>query len=271
MMKSEKEPRMYWHWQNLDEDRDGRPLGSGLRHGRGWLRIDRTQFRVEWKVPSRMFGLGLRISTDSDDTLRIQACVPPVTLFFGLESWALNRALAKLVEAHALKGEFDWGGYSRDLSMSVHDWGIYWNLWRNPHGSRGRDWRSSAWHPFGFPGSRIGELEVRETREVVVPMPERSYRATATRSVGYSRGTQRWPFGRKRFSSVSIDFLKGEQLPIPGKGENSWDCDEDAFFGSSVGAETIEEAIGELVESALRRRRRYGGANWTPKAKAAAE
>lgn len=102
-------------------------------------------------------------------------------------------------------------------------------------------------------------------------LPEKAYKAIATRSRIVTRGTPNWPFGRPTLYRVNLEFSPPfEPVPVPGKGENSWDCGENATYGMSCAADTIEEAIGKFVSSTLRTRTRYGGQNWTPKQKAAA-
>jgi hypothetical protein len=62
---------------------------------------------------------------------------------------------------------------------------------------------------------------------------------------------------------VDLD-MKRDPVPFPGKGENSWDCGEDASYGFGCAAETLEEGIGKFVASKLRDRGRNGGRGWTP-------
>jgi hypothetical protein len=57
-----------------------------------------------------------------------------------------------------------------------------------------------------------------------------------------------------------------DPVPFPGKGENSWDCGEDATHGYYGPAASIEDAVGNLVTSTLKRRRKYGGRDWKPEA-----
>lgn len=66
---------------------------------------------------------------------------------------------------------------------------------------------------------------------------------------------------KRRFSTMvrdayEIDMQEG--IPFPGKGENSWDCGDDAYFGFS--GETIEKAVAHIVAETLKRR--YDG--WRP-------
>lgn len=47
-------------------------------------------------------------------------------------------------------------------------------------------------------------------------------------------------------------------IPFPGKGENSWDCGDDAYYG--FGGATIESAVADIIADTLKRR----GNNWRP-------
>lgn len=62
------------------------------------------------------------------------------------------------------------------------------------------------------------------------------------------------------------DFvIKQIPVPIPGKGENSWDCDEDRMFSMSTGiSKTYQEAALSFMDSCLRTRWKYGGTHWLP-------
>lgn len=66
---------------------------------------------------------------------------------------------------------------------------------------------------------------------------------------------------RRRFQTTTredYDIAMAQGIPFPGKGENSWDCGDDAVFGFS-GA-TIEGAIARVVTDVVERR----GPNWRP-------
>lgn len=63
---------------------------------------------------------------------------------------------------------------------------------------------------------------------------------------------------------VRYELTPSPALPIPGKGENAWDCDDDAIFGMTVNADTLEDAARSLVDSVCKTRLQYGGATWQP-------
>ncbi len=254
---------IYWHWQNLDTDADNKPKGSGLRHGRAWLHVAHMTFGVSWKVPSNVCDFTIGVDPDRERAVHGCIALPPVTLWWHVESWPLSRRIEQLAKDLGWrKNSREWS-FARELSVRVHDWALWWMVWRDPwSGGSPRSWRDGSWHPFGHPGSRIGEEEQREKRLVEVPMPEGVYFADATRTVGRIRHP-RLPFLRQRITTVELDF-GDKPVPIPGKGENSWDCGEDATYASSSPARTIEHAVGKFVASTLERRRRYGGENWRP-------
>ncbi len=99
--------------------------------------------------------------------------------------------------------------------------------------------------------------------ETSIPMPERAYPCVVTlKDERWQRARLPWAAKKLRRAHVEID--KG--VPVPGKGENAWDIDDDAIFSSTFPAETVEQAIAGVVESAMKSRRRYGGSvNWQGK------
>ena len=255
-----------WTWYPEDDN------GPMRKHGRLIVRIGDgesprpTRLRFEYAIPSRSCGVSLRFK-DEDDVF-VSSCFPPVALYLGAESRLLRRIADRVRALLPSDMGTTYGG--REFSLRIFDWAIWWNLGIDDSGwtSTRPRWRDGNWHPIGH-NQRLTEPEVIEEREVLVPMPERSYRgkATLTRSLWGFSGLPR--LFAKNGHTVAIDMLEGEQIPFPGKGENSWDCDEDAAFVHSGPAQTIEEGIGRLVGSVLRSRKRHGGANWKPAPKTA--
>lgn len=85
-----------------------------------------------------------------------------------------------------------------------------------------------------------------------------SYRGTAK----HTRRTRKRRFTTKVSDGYEIDMEEG--IPFPGKGENSWDMGDDAYFG--FGGATIEAAVADIIADTLDRRNRHGGKNWRPAA-----
>lgn len=76
--------------------------------------------------------------------------------------------------------------------------------------------------------------------------PGDSYTGTAT----HTRRTWKRRFSTKVSDGYEIEMQQG--IPFPGKGENSWDCGDDAYFG--FGGPTIESATERIIADVKRRR-----------------
>lgn len=98
-----------------------------------------------------------------------------------------------------------------------------------------------------------------EPQPVIVPMPEGNYPGRAIREERVWK-RKRWPWPSAKRADYWIEMDIG--VPVPGKGENSWDIDDDAVFGT--GGRTVPEAVANVTRSALRQRERYAGPDWRP-------
>lgn len=158
----------------------------------------------------------------------------------------------------------------REISLRVFDHGIWWSLWMNPDVWKSTDpkWRKGAWHPLDtiFGIQKLSREDKDAPVTVMIPMPEGQYTASVQMSTRYYT-RPRWPFE----VGPSILFVKQRShdteipggIPEPGKGENSYDCGDDALFASSGPAESVEDAIGKVVASVLRTRmKRQGHYGW---------
>ncbi len=158
---------------------------------------------------------------------------------------------------------------SRELSLRFHGGSLWWNLWTDRDGwsSKTPKWRNGN---FNFVDFALGRSKCDHTlieeRNVLVPMPERAYQATAK--------LEAWVWKRprwfaKRLNRVTIDIPGG--IPKAGKGENSWDCGDDATFGLTTGeCNSIPDGVGKLVTMMLKDRVKYGGwSDWEWKREAA--
>lgn len=269
--------------QNLDErPGDGhQATGSKLMHGRAWLHTgDRGRYltlKMSWNLRSTFCHLSLSADSGERD-ISLSAALPPVAIWFGAEG--LPEELFRLlgIDWETCRKKPD--GYAlteRDIRIAIHDWHLWWSLWM-PHGlwkSTDPRWRSGnlAIADLLF-GKSVSVSEKISEEHALIPMPERAYPAKITiQRVTVSRA--RWPFRfgpedlRHREMLTFNADLEANPIPVPGKGENSWDCGEDAIFSQS-GRGGITEAIASVVESATRTRRRHGGKNWVPSPKAKA-
>lgn len=155
-------------------------------------------------------------------------------------------------------------GEGKSLSLTFSDGSMRWNVWVDPDSwqSTRPMWRDGSFNPLDVAlGRRDCTQVIKESRDVIVPMPEKSYPAKAE-LIEFTWKRPRWPFS-KSMLRVSLDVPGG--IPHEGKGENSWDCGTDATFGITTGeCRSIPEGVGVLVGSVLRSRVKYGGwKDWT--------
>ena len=125
--------------------------------------------------------------------------------------------------------------------------------------SRAAPWKHLGWSKSWFVddvvlGAAVYKEEVNETRQTTIPMPEGSYPAV----VKMTKAT--WT--RPRSRPVTMERATVEMLvpiPIPGKGENSWDCEDDALYSLTTPADSVNAARLAVMSSAMRDRMRRGG------------
>lgn len=147
--------------------------------------------------------------------------------------------------------------------LSVHDGAIWWKFMAPVHywSNKTPKWKDGRFHVDDLLfGKSVCSKKYITQQEIEIPMPEKAYKAIATLiEVTWKRS--RW--FSKTIKKVDIEMIKNEQIPIPGKAENSWDCGDDAVFSSCAPAETIEDGIGQFVTSILKTRmKRMGKHRW---------
>jgi hypothetical protein len=153
----------------------------------------------------------------------------------------------------------NWGiaNHDRELTISVHNWAIWWNLWTSgmDWDSKTPRWRHGCWDILdAVLGKNTYFREVIEERDVEIPMPEGCYPA----HVKLCKDTWKRPRGITRtITRIDADIPKG--IPHEGKGENAYDCGTDGCFGMCCPARSITDGVGKIVGSVLKDRIKYGG------------
>lgn len=264
-----RERRIWMHWQNLNEkpgDR-GRASGHAFWYGRAWLHVLSLCFGLEWNFGR--LGCGVRFAVNADEPdIMASVSLPGMSFYFTVGGSPVGR-LFKLLRMDwetrraRRKSEHDFDHLytgHRALELRINDGALWWSCWAKCGHWSSTDpwWLSGSFSPADF---FLGRHKYSETaldsRPVVVAMPEGIYNGTAE----LKRRTwkrPRWPFALQRLGVV-LEVPEG--IPIPGKGENSWDCGPDAIYSQSSSARSVEEAIGQLVESALKTRMQRCGSH----------
>lgn len=242
--------------QNLNEQGGGR-MGSMWLAGRArlWVRQtdrgDDPSIGVEWRLGR--LGLGARLIVEprhGDDDCTLSATLPGVSLYLSTD---------RLFPAWVPRPRRD----PHTIGFAVHDGGLWWDVWQNDVEWRSGTprWRHGHFDPLDWLlGRRRFRRHLFGTQEAEVPMPEACYPATVSLEE-HTWQRPRWPWPLRQYRAV-INVAEG--LPVPGKGENAWDCGEDAIYSLTTGATTVPQAVARLVRSCLETRARYGGPAWRP-------
>lgn len=220
------------------------PGGSRFWHGRAFFHFGRLTFSTQWGFANfaKRFALMFYLRR-SERLIAINLAIPFL--------WTLHFALEGVPGLNYTTLETD----QRDIGVRVFDWRIWTSLWGDDSGYGPHRQRVINVERIMF-GKYLHEKEWLDPEPVPieVTMPEASYPGTAQRFVsttGYARFRK-----AQRTPRVNIEIPQG--IPIPGKGENVWDLGDDAIFALTCPAESIDEAIEELRQSAFRTRRKHG-------------
>jgi hypothetical protein len=241
--------RIWWHWQNLNDD------GRDLLHGRAWLHHGERTVQVSWRV-GRWNGLRAMLTRGGEEE--------DYTLGLGFGWGNLWLILSGFRPYNALPR-----GWGRDTGFYLHEdhlvvsWNCNDSSWSSETGPA-HGWQKSWFLKDVFLGHAKYVEGEGEPVPAVISMPEADYPCTVTiRTDEWRR--PRWR--TLRLTRADVDIPGG--VPIPGKGENAWDCDEDAIFGQTAPATSVAEAVESVRQSAERRRLKYGGCDWKPTRKSA--
>lgn len=242
---------MRMHWQNLtDTQRIGHPTGSILRHGRAWLHVGkRVVFRWEWVLWTLRFGAGMHVNCHDDD-LTLSVGFPGFQFYWGFEGIFPRK----------------WKTYDlgRSMGFSVHDGSLWIDFWCDQNGwSRDMPWYAKCLciDPmeivFGHRKHSERDLDIRDAE---IAMPEGPYQV----KIRLFESTWKRPRSPLKKKLLRVEVKCEGGVPVPGKGENSWDCGEDAVFSSTFPCGSFEQAVADFTADILKTRGKYGGLRWIP-------
>lgn len=248
------------------------------RHGRVYYWLSRPGpartvcVGSEWSVFDRTLRrLRLKVSTTGEETLDVAVGLGPLGQWYN--KLDVSRANGRLVRLPGVRFDVELGATGVGWCLGSDDggWARHERLVDKLRRNHLTWWRVHRY--------RRSNEEV-ETRLETLAMPEGPHPVSVTleRSVwgmrvGPYRATRTsrrrlafWLPGFRRVEwSATVSSQRG--LPIPGKGENSWDCGPDAIFStsSSVRApfdradhEWVGQALAAATASVYRQRTRHG-------------
>lgn len=253
---------MRFNTQNLNDDHGNAPMpGSLFSHGRCWWNLtEQLECRAEWKCWdwSSSFGVSLDLADGEDAVIGWSVRCGLFALYMNIDHFTAHNWLS-----HLIKRPTERYGNGREIGISWFMGRLSVKLWADP-----MDWHSTdpKWWAFSIEprtlvlGHPRYARSTYDTKCVEIPMPEAIYPAR----VDFEESVwtfPRWPWPTRR---LGCTITPDTPIPCPGKGENSWDCGEDAIHSLSCSATTTHDAVGEIVKSVMRDRHRYGGLAWRP-------
>lgn len=218
---------------------------------RGWIFHDRGVLGYELSWGQR-FSVGGKLSTTGEETIDVRLGLGLVTLYLKVEQ---RRVDGREVRLPGVRVDVDlyWLGSDLWLRFDLGE--------DDPMRSRG-----SVFHWVGHTGRLKDRLlgkrqhvarEVKRARSVV-PLPEGGMPC----EIVWEEATWKRPRWPKTLRVLRADVTPDHPIGVPGKGENSWDCGDDATHSITgpVKNTSEREAVLMLASSVLRDRERYGGA-----------
>lgn len=181
---------------------------------------------------------------DGDDGLMFHAAIPYLfSIFFSIDG-----IFGKIFHGKREPREIGVAYHSESFWIYPFSKTMSWS-------SRDPWWcKSHSFSPYEFIFGRNTYSEENDLgwKPVEITMPEGKYKGKIRLYTGSWKNRIR----TLRIPRAEIEMEEG--IPFPGKGENSWDCGEDASFGITCPAKTEAEAICKMIENVLSNRRNYG-------------
>lgn len=255
--------------QNLTDAWGNKPPRHIFWHGRAWLHGERRHIRLSWSHGKDASLTRAMIDLAGGDTgreLTFSVGLKRVFLWFltfdfpWFEKWMPGKMVQSSRDGRWFKMPVE-----RNIGVRFFNDTLWLSLWENPNESSRDDswwWALSVNFPDLFLGCECRvSSEVIEQGTGVVSMPEGDYQA----DYSIKRSIYKRPRWRRRVLETMVVDLP-VPIPVPGKGENSWDCGDDAIWSVAFnGANTsVEQAMNKVRDGALRDRERYGGKRWVP-------
>lgn len=167
----------------------------------------------------------------------------------------------------------------RRFSIAFHNGSLWWDFWTSEeHTSwtKNKSWRKGCFHIVDrIRGKHEYHTKELDRREFLLPFIEGNYNVQVIK-MERTDSWKRWP--KRKMICFDINagyYLNGEWVdtgvPVEGKGESSWDQDEDATFSMYFPGHPIHKGVFSPYDAALyfwhsmmKSRERYGSARWVP-------
>jgi hypothetical protein len=242
----------------------------GIRPDKKALELEaRLEVHVPTVSNAVSIGVGFEPGGESDFSWHVHLG-RVLWLSASLSGPAVLHRLNRRIQAQPARSDGPFSTYSgREVQLANDDNALRWSLWCDPDSwsSRIPKWRHGSWHPLDtFLGKVTASHEAVFAATSEIPLPEGGVEARVE--------IERWVRKRPRwFGNVgyAAEIKPSHAVSVPGKGENSWDCDDNALSAMHCGVsaraennERVAQAVASFTDSVVRTRARYGGRNWKP-------
>lgn len=240
---------MNFHWSNENIKKDG-AKGSGFWSGRAWWNTDNQKHSLncEWLMGRKSRFTMLEFERGEGREICFKIGIHWLfTLFIAIETmW------------------FPYRSNSREIGVSIHDGSLWLYVWRDPHSWSKTDpwWMNTySFYPAEFfLGRRKHSKKTINQYRVKIDLPERSYPA----NVHIYESVWKRPRSPRVIRRITADIEMETPIPIPGKGENSWDLDDDAIFELAINYQPDTDIIEYVRNYVFDIRERYAHVHWMP-------
>jgi len=169
----------------------------------------------------------------------------------------------------------------RSLSIKIHGGAFWWNFWVSEQWSSycaNKTWRMGSFHYMDkIKGKHDYQRKETDRRQFILPFLEGIYNVEV---INWARTDKyaHWPTSRMTTWEVRAGYYdeetgewKDKPIPVEGKGENSYDCDEDATWSISFPGPPYKKDVNTPYLAALyfwhsmmRSREQRGSERWLP-------
>lgn len=252
----------YWLIRYHSQDLAAQDRAEAKKRGRKCRRFN-ISWRCWWVIWKAAFRLevssrgspGAYFSIDGEDReVTFHVSIYVLSVWFSVRGDMFPRHWFPKQANQFSKEGFYYSG-ERELGISFHDGNIWINPWIDPtEWSEGN--KNIVIHVWDNLAGKV-RYATRDlsTSHATISFPEGTYELEI-RMFESTWSRPRWFTYRNVRADIKV--LSDNGIPIPGKGENSWDCGDSCTSSLTTPAETVGEAIGSLYDSVVQTRSRHG-------------
>ncbi len=229
----------------------GRDRGSVFYHSnldkadrtwQGWLYLFNWRLSMElaWRRWNQA-GIGFEVHKVGDDeAISTFFKIPGLSIYLGM---AVPWSIAKLVLPK----------YGRRTEVYWFEDALSWFIWFDENSINRNRLLQGSFCPRDFVLGQVNcKTEIVDEGDCEIPMAEGVYKGRYKFETRYY--SRRWYSWTRNSTWIDIE----EGIPYSGKGENAWDCGDNALHGTGCEGHDVAKAVRQVIRSATESRRKYG-------------